>query len=160
MPDDDLDPELKRRFPKLLPGRYRITSPKDRRYNCFAFAANDTQHVWLYTGPGYLSGGPKEVKGDSLDDLTRVYGLLGLQVCDTPELEPGMVKIAIYLDRDAMPSHVARQTRRGTWKSKLGKAQDIEHDTLALLEGDAPNDYGCVVRLMQKTRYEHEDIDD
>ncbi len=45
MPDDELDSYLEQRFPKLRPGLYRVKSPRDPKYNCFAFAANDTQHI-------------------------------------------------------------------------------------------------------------------
>lgn len=90
-----------------------------------------------------------------------MYELLGFQVCDTSDLEPDTVKIAIYVDRDALPSHVARQTRQRTWKSKLGiRGHDIEHASLELLEGDEQDEYGRVAKLMKKRRYEAEDVDD
>jgi hypothetical protein len=45
-------------------------------------------------------------------------------------------------------------------KSKLGiRGKDIEHDSLELLEGDEQDEYGQVVKLMKKRRYESEDID-
>ena len=163
MPDDERDPYLEQQFPKLRPGLYRLKSPRDPQYNCFAFAANDTQHIWEYTGPGRLGGyfWPAEIRGDSLADYLRVYELLGFQVCDTADLEPDIVKIAIYVDHDSLPCHVARQTRRGTWKSKLGiRGHDIEHASLELLEGDEQDEYGHVAKLMKKRRYEAEDVDD
>lgn len=163
MPDNEHDSFLEERFPKLRLGQYRIKSPRDPKYNCFAFAASDTQHVWEYTGPGKLGGyfWPDEVEGDSLEDFVRVYELLGFQTCETAELEPNLVKIAIYIDRDSLVSHVARQTRRGTWKSKLGiRGKDIEHDSLELLEGNERDEYGRVARLMKKRRYEWEDLED
>ena len=163
MSDDERDPYLEQQFPKLRPGLYRLKSPSDPQYNCFAFAANDTQHVWEYTGPGRLGGyfWPAEIHGDSLTDYLRVYELLGFQACDTADLEPDTVKIAIYVDRDSLPSHIARQTRQGTWKSKLGiRGQDIEHASLDLLEGNEQDEYGYVAKLMKKRRYEAEDVDD
>ena len=162
MSADEQDPYLEERFPKLRPELYRVKSPRDPRYNCFAFAANDTQHIWEYTGPGRLGGyfWPAEVQGDSLEDYVRVYELLGFKVCETADVEPEVVKIAIYVDRDSLPSHVARQTRSGTWKSKLGiRGKDIEHDSLELLEGDEQDEYGQVAKLMKKLRYESEDVD-
>jgi hypothetical protein len=161
MPDDELDPDLEALFPKLRPGLYRVTSPKDPRYNCFAFAANDTQHYWQYMGPGKHGGyfWPKEIKGDSLEDVISVYALLGFQVCETSDLEPDVVKIAIYVDDDSIPSHVARQTRKGVWKSKLGRGKDIEHASLHLLEGNERHEYGWVAAVMKKRRYDSEDVD-
>jgi hypothetical protein len=163
MPDSAHDAYLEERFPKLRPGLYQIKSPRDPQYNCFAFAANDKQHVWQYTGPGRLGGyfWPTEVKGDSLEDCVRVYELLGFQVCETAEFEPQTVKLAIYVDRVGVPSHVARQTRQGTWKSKLGiRGKDIEHASLELLEGSDGDEYGRVAKLLKKCRYESEDRDE
>jgi hypothetical protein len=163
MPDDQHDAFLEERFPKLRPGLYRVKSPRDPKYNCFAFAANDIQHIWEYTGPGMLGGyfWPDEVKGDGLEDFVRVYELLGFQVCETAELEPDFVKLALYVDRDSFVSHVARQTRQGMWKSKLGiRGKDIEHESLEMLEGDEQDEYGRVARVMKRRRYEWEDIDE
>src|SRR6185295_20290943 len=94
--ENDRDSYLEERFPKLQGGLYKTKSPLDPRYNCFAFAANDTQHVWQYTGPGKLSGyfWPDEVKGDSIDHMVRVYELMGLVVCENADFEPDVVKIA------------------------------------------------------------------
>ncbi|HMV86435.1 MAG TPA: hypothetical protein PLD20_04310 [Blastocatellia bacterium] len=162
MAEAEHDSYLEERFPKLKPGHYRVTSPRDPRYNCFAFAANDTQHIWEYTGPGRLGGyfWPAEIKGDSLEDFVRVYGLLGFQECDDDALEPEVVKLAIYVDREGTPCHVARQTRQGTWKSKLGiRGKDIEHASLDLLAGEDADEYGRVAKLLKKRRYETEDLD-
>jgi hypothetical protein len=162
MPNEP-DSYLEERFPKLKGGLYETKSPRDPRYNCFAFAANDTHHVWQYTGPDKLGGyfWPNEVKGDTIEHLLRVYELLGFVVCDTTDLEPDVVKIAIYVDEDGAPSHAARQTRRGTWMSKLGKrGKDIEHETLNLLEGNQNDEYGTVERVMKRRRYAWEDADE
>ena len=155
------DPYLERRFPKLQRGAYEEKSPRDPSYNCFAFVANDRGHIWQYTGPGRLGGyfWPTDVKGDTLDHVVRVYELLGFVACDSADLEPSVVKIAIYVDRDGVPSHAARQTRQGTWISKLGRGKDIEHSTLDLLAGDQRDEYGKVERILKKRRYDWEDID-
>jgi hypothetical protein len=44
-------------------------------------------------------------------------------------------------------THAARQRQGGGWTSKLGKLQDIEHDTLDSLSG---SDYGTIVQIMRK----------
>ena len=43
-------------------------------------------------------------------------------------LQDGYEKIAIYA-LDGEPTHAARQLDTGRWTSKLGKHEDIEHDT-------------------------------
>lgn len=58
----------------------------------------------------------------------------------------------LYADADAIPTHMARQTESGTWKSKLGNLEDIEHTTLEQLNGYRRDDYGCAVRYLRRRR--------
>jgi hypothetical protein len=67
-------------------------------------------------------------------------------VCDTEVLEAGFEKIALFADAQGNPRHGARQLATGLWTSKLGKAEDIEHQ-LHDLEGTA---YGSVVLVMKR----------
>jgi hypothetical protein len=46
-----------------------------------------------------------------------------------------------------LPGHIAKSDGR-TWKSKLGRYQDIEHTSLDLLEGDVGWEYGIVERIL------------
>ena len=55
----------------------------------------------------------------------------GYEECNTPDLEHGYRKVAIYA-KDGIPTHAARQLDSGKWTSKLGKAEDVEHDALML----------------------------
>jgi hypothetical protein len=43
-------------------------------------------------------------------------------------LEPGFEKVALY-GGGLLYTHAARQLPTGKWTSKLGKAEDIEHET-------------------------------
>jgi hypothetical protein len=160
---DEADPFLEKRFPKLKNGGYKVKSPRDHRYNCFAFAVNDTQHLWQYMGKG-RTGGFFWIDGidsdETLEDFIKLYRMVGFKECDDGNLEPDTVKIAIYVDRSGTPTHAARQTRRGTWKSKLGrKGKDIEHDQIELLEGNELDEYGKVAQYMKKRRYDTEDVE-
>jgi hypothetical protein len=58
------------------------------------------------------------------------------QVCSDGGLEPGVEKVAIYVDDFGIPQHVARQLPDGTWTSKLGKGEDIGHVSPESLAGD------------------------
>ena len=69
------------------------------------------------------------------------------KVCETGQSEPGVEKIAIYVDDNDVPQHVARQLPDGNWTSKLGKGEDIQHDSLDGLEGDL---YGKVAIFMMR----------
>jgi hypothetical protein len=43
-------------------------------------------------------------------------------------LEPGFLKVALY-GTGLTYTHAARQLADGKWTSKLGKGEDIEHDS-------------------------------
>lgn len=143
-------PDFSSVFPNLHSADYRITSDATPRYNCIAWAAGKDDNWWW--PPGGLQGyhWPTGVPADgSLDSFIQAFEQLGYRVCESDALEPGVEKVAIYVGPDGMPTHAARQLESGAWTSKLGKAQDIEHRTLAGLEGSI---YGSVARILNCTR--------
>jgi len=78
---------------------------------------------------------PPDISGtDELQTLIQLFLDAGYEECDTGEQEYGFKKVAIY-GNDEGPKHAALQLASGRWTSKLGEAQDIEHDTLEVLEG-------------------------
>src|SRR5262245_57181224 len=108
-------------FPKLASAPYRITSPQDERYNCFAWAAGDEQNWWEPDagGDGYW---PCEPRNDSLDGYIRAFESVGFTVCgpESRSLEPGFIKVALFAIA-GRPTHAARQLENGLWTSKLGR---------------------------------------
>lgn len=133
------------KYPGLVKGHFRITSPRDSSYNCLAFAGHDTRRCWHPSAFGSLywpEGAPAD---DTLDGWISAYGILGFAPSTSPDLEPGLEKLAIYADRD-FPLHVARQLQTGLWTSKLRPQEDVEHE-LAGLEGD---EYGRVVAVLAR----------
>jgi len=66
-------------------------------------------------------------------------------------VEFGYTKVAIYVELEDVEtySHVAISDGL-EWKSKLGKGQDIAHDSLDLLEGDQADEYGLVAIILRK----------
>jgi len=139
--------ELEQCFPGLMGGGYKLTSPKDEAYNCVAWAVGDTSHFWYDVRiKGYYW--PQGVgSADTIEGWKRAFAIHGYTDCTSRDLEPDLEKIAIYVDIDGVPNHVARQTGSGRWTSKLGKSCDIEHETLEALEGD---EYGTVGVIMQR----------
>jgi hypothetical protein len=134
-------------FPNLQPGNNsRVTSQADISYNCLAWAAHYTDR-WLdpLKPTGYW---PADIpRRNTLNNLTKVYEALGYSRCDSPDLEVGYEKIAIYTDRRGLPQHAARQLENGRWTSKLGEAEDIEHDHLQVFEGSL---YGKPARYLRR----------
>jgi hypothetical protein len=134
-------------FPKLHPGSFQITSPPDPIYNCIAWAAEDPNEWWwplANPSEGHWPGGvPRE---RTLNAFRAAFATLGYTETLGEELEVGFQKIALFADASGIPTHAARQLMNGRWTSKLGQAEDIEHD-LHDLEGDI---YGMVVVIMKR----------
>jgi hypothetical protein len=89
----------------------------------------------------------------TLDAFVATFSLDGYAPCATGDFEKGWEKIALYA-KDGVPTHAARQLGSGKWTSKLGRLEDIEHDSPELLEGDT---YGAVVRFLRRTAEEPHD---
>lgn len=136
---------LENLFPNLKRAGYKITSEADVDYNCVAWAVGDARQWWEPLPGFYWPPGVR--KEHSLATYIRIFVIHGYSPCDAAELEPDYQKIAIYVDADGIPSHVARQTGDGKWTSKIGELEDIEHDTLDALEGEA---YGIVFQIMKR----------
>jgi hypothetical protein len=130
-------------FPRLTERNHRAASPADVRYNCIAWTAGDTEHWWQ---PG--SYWPVEASRDDhgVGALQDAFQALGYEECSDASPEPGFEKIALY-GSALFFTHAARQLPGGKWTSKLGKAEDIEHDTADDVAGGL---YGEVVEFMKR----------
>lgn len=120
-------------FPTLVGTGYAVTSPSGAEYNCIAWAAGEDDRWWWPDAEGvsyWPAGVPRE---ETLLAFTAAFATLGFAPSTHPNLEPKIVKIAIYA-RSGLPTHASRQLPNGNWTSKLGQAEDIEH-TLAGLVG-------------------------
>lgn len=136
-------------FPNLRGTDWRKSSEIDDGYNCIAFAVHDTRQYWdpnIIGLRGYYwpPGVPRD---DNMASWIKVFEIHAFRVCEHGELEPGLEKIAIYADENQVPTHVARQLNDGTWTSKLGPYEDIEHRSLRALESYA---YGNVAVFMKR----------
>lgn len=143
--------ELEGLFPGLREDGYRIQSPAEPRYNCIAWAAGDSTRWWWpmrsrVPGCYWPANVPAE---ETLDSFAQAFAVLGYVACESAELEPGLEKVALYVDDKGIPTHAARQLVSGVWTSKVGQLQDIEHVSLRGLEGQ---EYGTVARVLKKPR--------
>jgi hypothetical protein len=134
------------KFPNLAPHNHRDTSPLDTRYNCIAYAAAD-QKRWYWPdvmGNGYWPPGVPRL--ETLDAFKALYATFGYTICSDGLVENGFEKVAIYA-LGGTPTHAARQLKTGKWTSKLGQAEDIEHDTPSVIDGPS---YGSAVIFMKR----------
>jgi hypothetical protein len=134
-------------FPHLTEGSFSITSPEDVRYNCIAWAAGD-DGTWWWPDNFFIGYWPSDVpRKETLESFIRLFESSGYSPCNSAGLEDGFEKIALFVDPQGMPTHAARQLSSGKWTSKLGKLEDIEHNTLEGLSGSS---YGSVSVIMKR----------
>lgn len=145
--------ELVEHFPQLRPDNYQRVSLATPRYNCMAFANDDDRHWWQPGLFGKKYYWPSGVPQDgSIESWVRIFTGCGYVLTDNADTEPDCEKIAIYASlRDGSATHVAKSDGV-SWKSKLGKGQDILHASLGILEGDDRDEYGIVDKLLKKPK--------
>lgn len=138
--------ELKHLFPNLKVSGYKITSPATINYNCVGWAAGKTDFWWLSDEPDcyWPTNAPLS---ETVEAFAQAFAGLGYEVCTNSEWEQGYEKVAIYVDVAGGPTHAARQLPSGAWTSKLGRLEDVEHNTLSGLEG---GDYGKAFLFLRK----------
>jgi len=136
-------------FPGLRATPFRLTSPRARSYNCIGFAANAENNWWWPEGDAptiyWPPGAPREL---TVDAFAFVFVLLGYTIGGDDTHEPGIEKVALFANAAGTPTHAARQLASGRWTSKLGEAEDIEHE-LRALEGEI---YGTVALVLKRAR--------
>lgn len=132
-------------FPELVRTGYAVTSPSTLKYNCIAWAAGEDDRWWWPDAVEvsyWPAGVPREV---SIPAFVAAFATIGFAPSPDPNLEPGVLKIAIYA-RSGIPTHASRQLPNGSWTSKLGESEDIEH-AIAGLVGPV---YGDVAMVLAK----------
>lgn len=137
-------------WPNLLRTGYKVTSPADPYYNCFAWAAGETQLWWAPPTDPFGSfkksyWPPGVAQENTLEAFIQAYATIGFAVCDNAELEPDFEKIVIYTT-NGIPDHAARQLPNGKWTSKIGDLEDIEHALDAFEGGKYFGKVACVLK--------------
>jgi hypothetical protein len=120
-------------FPKLQSDKYTITSPNTPDYNCIAWAAGEIYPPWWPDEDHYW---PEEaICENTIEAFISAFELREYKTCDNPDYENNFEKVALFVDDNNVPTHMARQLDSDTWTSKLGKGVDIIHSSLEALEG-------------------------
>lgn len=147
------NPSIREVFPNLSPNGYQITSEATADYNSVAWAIgeSETDCCWWPVPYGEEEYPWPAERVRTLSAFIKVYQSLGYEMCEHGDPEAGIDKIAIYVDENGVPTHVARQLfkaaeNRWTWASKVMHLEDIEHETLAALEGA----FGSVAIVLQR----------
>ncbi len=135
-------------FP-LLESNFEITSPSDGRYNCVAWAAVDVRR-WWWPREAPFSYWPSGCRRDeSIAAFIDAFSTLGYELAASGDPEIDFEKVAIFASNEGVPTHMARQLANGTWTSKLGSLEDIEHSDL---NGVSGMEYGRIVTFLRRKR--------
>ena len=89
-------------FPGLRGQSYRITSPKDHRYNCIALAVGDPQNWWWPDEAGQDAWPAGVARAETVAAFRDAFATLGYVACDDDR-------------RRRNPRHATRDSR--CWKS-------------------------------------------
>jgi hypothetical protein len=133
--------DLKGIFPGLHDDPvFGIRSDFDPGYNCVAFAAGDTTRVWEPMGSAAVTAAgtywpPGVVALSTINAHIAALKAIGYEECETADFEEGHEKVAIFATADGTPVHAARQLGPNLWTSKIGAAEDIEHESPDRLAG-------------------------
>ncbi len=140
-----VDPSLEDVFPGLRDQPYVITSPRDRRYNCIAFAAGDNRTWWWPDADEEDTWPAGVARAETVEAFRDAFVTLGYVACDDEWLELDYEKVALFAFA-SVPKDAARQLPNSRWASKLGPMEGIEH-SLHDLTGML---YGSVVLVMKR----------
>ncbi len=133
-------------------GHYKESSKAVLDYNCLSWAVERTD---AFLDPQKRSVGydwPPGVEREwTVTACTRVLAHYGYsERCTDESFEDEYVKVAMYVDKDGLPTHFARQIQGDKWTSKLGDLIDVVHDDLKCLAGHDFQHYGTVAHYFKK----------
>ncbi|NVJ20655.1 hypothetical protein HUW62_05390 [Myxococcus sp. AM011] len=133
-------------FPETVHTHLRITSRRTAEYNCIAWAAEDDERWWWPFAGTFAYWPPGVPLEESVAAFEQAYGTLGYVACGmSSQPDEGWQKIALY-EKTGVITHAARQLPNGLWTSKLGEAEDVEHE----LKGLEGAEYGRVCLILKR----------
>lgn len=108
---------------------------------------NDDARWWWPDPMGLWYWPEQATRAETVDAFAETLGHFGFAPTATRLVEEGEEKFALFA-LHGVPTHLAKQTAKGKWSSKLGDAEDIEH-SLDALEGPT---YGYVVQIFSRSK--------
>ncbi len=136
-------------FPNSSFDPFLVTSSQTTRYNCIAWACEDTEK-WYWPDKKHMYYWPEEIcRDETIECFIDLFKRIGYRICKNDRKEFWYTKVAIYCDDKKIPTHAARQLRNGYWTSKLGRNYDISHTLYSMSDGY----YGNVEVFMKRRRF-------
>jgi hypothetical protein len=129
---------VKKAFPRLRNGRFRIVGPPSCVYNSFALAAGD-RSAWWTPDPEPGSYWPPNTAHPNFNHL---FDAIGYKGTTRRRRQAGYDLVAVFAMNLSLITHAARQLPSGMWMIKLGEWFEIEVRSLRDLKNDAFGDIG------------------
>ena len=170
-PNRYLPKDREENFPYLTRKVYGVTEDESIDYNCIALAAGDKTRRWEPDPTGVYYW-PIQKREYTTECLIEMFESLGYEKCRCSLKSRKFEKVALYHDPVGcvegisnfghwhpevlpnFPTHAAKQLPKGTWNSKLGDWEEIEHGTLKCLNGTdfagKRISYGETVQILRK----------
>lgn len=120
--------DIEQAFPGLRGTAWAIKSRYTKRYNCLAWAAREKHRRWD-TSNAYWPAGVSRLSGFAY--LVGAFQAEGFSVCNKSacqKYDQNYDSIVLY-QLNVRGTHAARLLHNGMWSSKLGDAEDIQHQT-------------------------------
>jgi hypothetical protein len=146
-----LPPALVKKFPKLPADGAKKTSDPTPQYNCIAWSVKrDKKQWWQPIKEESWDYWPPDVPDDfSFESFVLLFEKQGYKKCIGSHFEIFYKKVALYADEEGF-THVCDQLNSGAWTSKLAADEDIQHNSLEVLEGKVGNEYGKVAQIVKR----------
>ena len=128
-----------------------VTSQKTNDYNCFAWAAGESDSWWYPSLDDFWPEGVAEI--ETISAFVEAFQTVDFEICEDEIFEDGFEKIAIYANDYGQPKHAARQINDRLWTSKIGLWEDVQHEYVTNLIIDINGktiDYGKAVVFMKR----------
>lgn len=136
------------KFPNSLLEPFLVTSPRTPNYNCIAWAFGDNSK-WFWPDPLNQYYWPSNIpREETIEAFIELYRSINYEICENGSLQSGIEKIAIYSNKEGIPTHAARQLPNGYWTSKLGPQYDVAHTINSMENGE----YGNVCVFMMRAK--------
>lgn len=138
--------------------RGRQTSHADPLYNCVAWAFGRANVFWW---PDPWDPGVWPIEHDFTDyglgAFRRLFETWGWRASENADYDSRLDKIALFVDSELTPTHLARMLHdgeysdigAGAWSSKLAHGMDVAHELDALC---GPDRYGVVNCIYERAR--------
>jgi hypothetical protein len=128
----------------------RTPDPNCVHYNCIAWAAGKSDKWWW---PSHEIGDwwPIPVNDNDPENIAEFFKAFATEgftlKCNDESYEDGFEKVAFFANSKNKITHAARQLSNGSWTSKMGWGEDIEHLTLTVVECPI---YGKATHFLKK----------